>query len=96
MLINAYGANITIADKHRRTVLHTAAHNDLDKLVKKLIDAGAVINAIDENGDSPLFDAARAGSLNSAIILVEHGADFNLMNKNNKSALDMANEHGIK
>lgn len=62
--------------------------------MEKLIGAGAPINAIDDNGESPLFDAARVGSLQTAKFLVEHGADIDLANKNNKTALDLANENG--
>lgn len=45
--------------------------------MEKLIDAGAPIN-VDSNGETPLFDAARVGSVSVAKILLQHGADINL------------------
>lgn len=63
-------------------------------MVKKLIDLGANIDAIDDNGETPLFYAASQGSFETVKILVEHGADFNLLNNANKTSLDLANENG--
>lgn len=69
-------------------------HSDLDQMVKKLIDKKATIDAIDDKGETPLFEAAREGSFETVKILVEHGADFNLMNNAKKTSLDLANENG--
>lgn len=63
-------------------------------MVKKLIDLGANIDAIDDNGDSPLFEAAHEGSFETVRILVERGADINISNRSNKTSLDLANENG--
>lgn len=69
-------------------------YSDLNQLVKRLIGLGAKIDATDDNGDSPLFEAAREGSFETVRVLIENGADINLMNKHNKTSLDLANENG--
>ncbi|XP_077071615.1 ankyrin repeat and SOCS box protein 18 isoform X2 [Siphateles boraxobius] len=53
-LLLAYGANINLADKERRSPLHKAARNVQHKMVDLLLNHGADINAIDYNGCSPL------------------------------------------
>jgi ankyrin repeat protein len=42
------------------------------------VEAGAYVNAWDEDGRTPLFLAARAGHTESAIALVEGGAQIDL------------------
>lgn len=59
-----------------------------------MIGLGAKIDATDDNGDSPLIEAAREGGLETVRVLIENGADINLMNKHNKTSLDLANENG--
>lgn len=63
-------------------------------MVKKLIDLGANIDAVDTAGDSPLFEAAHEGSFETVRILIERGANINLMNRKNRTSLDLANENG--
>lgn len=63
-------------------------------MVQKLIDLGANIDATDDNGDTPLFEAAREGSFETVKILVENGADINWQNNRNRTSLDLANENG--
>ncbi|XP_041940121.1 ankyrin repeat and SOCS box protein 18-like isoform X3 [Alosa sapidissima] len=52
-----YGADVNKVDNERRSPLHRAARNAQDRLVELLIERGAVINALDYNGCSPLSNA---------------------------------------
>ncbi len=74
-LLIAAGARINEKGPTGRTALHYAnGHLDLLQL---LIDKGADVNARDEEGASPLDDAAWFGSLDTVAILLAHGARLN-------------------
>jgi 26S proteasome non-ATPase regulatory subunit 10 len=59
------------------TPLHHACKKNQEKLVSKLIAAGANINAIDDNGDTPLQFASSRGVLNIVVELLDNGATQN-------------------
>ena len=61
----------------QRALFEAVSRNDADQ-VTKLIEAGAYVDAWDEEGRTPLFLAARAGHTESAIALVEGGAQIGL------------------
>jgi ankyrin repeat protein len=49
-----------------------------------MIDAGANLNVQDKNGNTPLHNAARFGNEEIADILIEAGADVNILNNAGK------------
>jgi hypothetical protein len=61
----------------QRALFEAVGRNDADQ-VTNLIEAGAYVDAWDEEGRTPLFLAARAGHTESAIALVEGGAQIGL------------------
>jgi hypothetical protein len=63
------------------------------EVVRSLLKAGADPNQADENGFTPLMGAVRAG--NTAVIeaLLKAGADINAINRERKTALDLAYEN---
>ncbi len=78
------------ADNNRGMPLQQAAsHGNLD-VVKALVEAGADLNAIDEDGGTALSWAADPGRFEVIKYLVEHGADVNA----GKNALATACENG--
>jgi hypothetical protein len=61
----------------QKALFEAVSRNDAEQ-VRKLIEAGAYVDAWDEEGRTPLFLAARAGYTESAIALVEGGAQMSL------------------
>ncbi|KAL0476365.1 hypothetical protein AKO1_004796 [Acrasis kona] len=80
------------------TALHTAAgrassiKKDLRPVLKTLLDHGADINAVCENGDTALHYAFKNDSNNEAQFLIEHGADQTIKNKQGKVASQCKNK----
>lgn len=61
---------------HSVTLHQAAAEGDVEQ-VTELLAAGAAINTRDENGETPLYRAARYGRKQVAELLVAKGADVN-------------------
>lgn len=56
--------------------LHKAAQYDNIERMEKLIEAGADVNAVDQQGATPLFYTANKGSVPAARLLLNHGANI--------------------
>jgi len=71
--------------------LHHAAVGGYEDVVLALIAAGAHVEEQNENGHTPLMEAASAGHVGVAKILLEHGAGINThSNEFKESALTLA------
>ena len=57
---------------------------------RRLLEAGADIDARDQHGQTALMNAAHAGQVDLVRLLVERGADLNVTAKYNLSALMLA------
>ena len=90
LLIDA-GADINIPDKYQQTALHMAACNGYNDIVDALIKRPDMnLNVRNENGDTPLNVAADNGRAASARLLIDAGADINIPDKYQQTALHMA------
>ena len=67
-----------------RTALHFASN---EKCVERLIEAGADVNGVDNDGRSPLMLAASSDHRNIANLLIETGADVNAVDHKGYTAL---------
>lgn len=79
------------------TMLMTASHEGYHQLVEILLENGASkgINMQDRCGWTALMFAAFTGLSTEVVqLLLQHGADVNLPNKNGRTALFMASEKG--
>jgi ankyrin repeat protein len=65
-----------------QTALHLASGNNLLETCKELIRRGADVNAIDANGNTPLYEAAGFGNAEICELLLLNGAMHSLSIKN--------------
>jgi ankyrin repeat protein len=78
--------------------LHSAVATDAGardiEIVRMLLDKGADANARSESGSTPLHTVAFTGDRESLDLLLEHGADPAIKNREGKTAADIARERG--
>ena len=75
-------ADPDVPDNEEFTALHNAVGNP--DILKMLATKSRRIDARNKEGDTPLYLAAERGLLESALILLEYGADPNIANKDGK------------
>jgi hypothetical protein len=94
----AAGANIDSLDTrwsvNGRRALNWAAFNNRGPAVRLLIARGAILNAVNLTGFTPLHHAAEAGAADALRILMDAGADMNLPNKEGSYPIDTAKARG--
>ncbi|MDR2170042.1 MAG: ankyrin repeat domain-containing protein, partial [Planctomycetaceae bacterium] len=88
------GFPINTRDQFGSTLLHVAVTKNDNKiidelLVRNLIRAGADVNVKDNNGATPLHDAAERGRPEMLTILLEAGADVNAKDIHGMTPLDI-------
>ncbi|WP_282039244.1 ankyrin repeat domain-containing protein [Saccharicrinis aurantiacus] len=96
LLIDA-GVNINSRDTRNNTPLHVIAGSRRENksiFIDELINKGADVNAINIDGETPLFTAIKKHKLNRAELLVNNGAKINAVNKYGRSPLHLACELG--
>lgn len=76
------------------TALHYAASAGHLKIIRKLLENAAYIDAESPNKTTPLMLAARAGHENALLLLLEEGADVLLKNELGLDAIDFARSQG--
>lgn len=73
-----------------------AGVNDMDEILKLLIERGAHVDDIDNRGRTALMIAAATGHTSAAELLLSHGADAALRDKSGKSAGDLAANEALR
>ncbi|MFC0349332.1 ankyrin repeat domain-containing protein [Undibacterium danionis] len=91
MLLNRK-INVDQKDNKGQTPLHYCAINNLYDVVSQLIAWNANASISDDYGNEVLWTAVfnARGNYDTVKLLVQHGANANHKNKNNKSPLDFA------
>lgn len=85
------GAKINLPNNRGETPLHVLAESDALSLVEDLLKSGAEVNAQTNSSlVTPLLQAIWKGRLETVQLLVEHGADLNLADKEGKTPLIQA------
>jgi ankyrin repeat protein len=101
-LLLSRGAQAVLADKRGYTALHWSVAQPVRDASRQLsclcalLDAGALPNAQNEEGITPLMNAAWFGCLDSARELLRRRADPLVRDKKGRTAKDLANERGHK
>ena len=85
--------NIGASWKGNARPLHVASRNGHAEIVRRLIAAGAIVNIVDDDGDTPLLLAARSGSPDAVNLLIEAGADVTTRNRFNRGVFYGWYEH---
>jgi ankyrin repeat protein len=80
------GDNIEARAANGQTALHIAAEiGDSSHTVKRLLECGANVAAVDEDGLTPLAHAIVYGCLESVRLLISHGADIKALDEEDLS-----------
>ena len=87
-----HGVDANGMNKHYQTPLHIAAggRENCPDLCRDLLEYGAAINVMDENGDQPLHLACKQGHLNTGKELMSCGADIRSVNQQGQTPLHAA------
>lgn len=80
--------NAASANASGRTALHYAAERGKEEIVAMLLEANANVNARDFYDRTPIFYSHK--NLNVAVLLVDHGADINAVDKSYKTVFQYA------
>nr|XP_032819524.1 ankyrin repeat and EF-hand domain-containing protein 1 isoform X1 [Petromyzon marinus] len=88
------GADVQARDAYRWTALHHACHAGQADIAALLLDAGAEANAMTLGGSTALMRAAESGRLDCVTLLLERGARLAQRNKQDNTALEVAQAFG--
>ena len=77
-------------DRGGMTPLHTAVWMGQEAIIKRLLAAGASLNATTNNGHTPLHFAAMRNYREAVAALLEAGARIDLVDKNDRTPMDWA------
>ena len=86
-------------DKDGSTLLHCAVWKGHQSIVALLLEAGADVNAHNQNdhwGTAPLHAAAHANQAELAQMLIEHGADVNAKDREGRTPMLHTTYHNAK
>jgi ankyrin repeat protein len=102
-ILISFGADVNAHGKNKRTALHDACQNIFSQadrelaqqIVLELLKAGANINVLDRNGETPLVLSAMGGELDLVKLLISHGASVNTKDRQGRTALHRAVRHNF-
>eukprot|EP01116_Phalansterium_solitarium_P014079 TRINITY_DN315_c1_g1_i2.p1 TRINITY_DN315_c1_g1~~TRINITY_DN315_c1_g1_i2.p1 ORF type:complete len:591 (+),score=116.21 TRINITY_DN315_c1_g1_i2:144-1916(+) len=72
-MLLAHGADTEIASPKYGTALHVAISKNHQRTARRLMDVGALPNAVNADGETPLHLAAYGGLLDCVRLLLQHG-----------------------
>jgi ankyrin repeat protein len=95
-LLIARGADVKQVARNPMKVqpLHAAVAGRSMEAVRALVEAGAPIDAHQQEGWTPLHEAVHQGNIEMTKYLLAHGADPKLQNEKGKNAIGLAADEG--
>jgi ankyrin repeat protein len=82
---------INVPDDDGRSPLHIAIERGVQRAtIDNILEQGAIVDAKDHEGNTPLMEAVRAGSLETVKLLAESGANIMTRNKQGDTPLHLA------
>ena len=81
------GADLKVTNRQKQSLLHIACTYGKQDLARKLINQGMPYDQPDQYGNTPLFSAAARNQLEIVKLLLEKGANVNIVSKNTKHTL---------
>ena len=95
LLIIEYSQDVCSRDTSgNATPLHLASRNGHMKAACKLIEGGADLTALDNDGNTPLHLASTRGEIDVARMLIKCGADLTAQERNGNTPLHLASYRG--
>ena len=87
------GCDVNVADNEGFTLLHYAASQGKDDLVRKLLSKNATVDVRNKYGATPLHQAATNGFAEAVDVLLGGGADATITLSKGMTALHLAALH---
>ena len=81
------GADLKVTNRQKQSLLHIACTYGKQELAKKLINQGMPYDQADQYGNTPLFSAAASNQSEIVKLLLDKGANVNIVSKNTKHTL---------
>ena len=89
-LLHEYEIDVNATDSCSLTALYFATIEDSPEIIVRLLDLGAMVDAQDEDGNTPLFYASRYRVSPTVISLLrDHGASLMIPNKHGIRPIDL-------
>ncbi|KAJ3564760.1 hypothetical protein NP233_g8076 [Leucocoprinus birnbaumii] len=85
---------IDVADSHGEQLIHLAASNGHDNVIRILLDKGANIEAPNKNSKTPIHLAALNGHAGVVNLLLDAGAKINARDSNGQTPIHLAAANG--
>ncbi|XP_037082512.1 histone-lysine N-methyltransferase EHMT2-like [Pollicipes pollicipes] len=82
------GANPQLCDEEQNTGLHWAAYSGSMEIAELFLTAGCQVNSPNVHGDTPLHIASRQQHYECVLLMLAHGANVYLRNREGMLALD--------
>ena len=86
LLLNSPFLYLNFQNKDGDSYLHLAVKNQLEKIIKNLVEKGIKINIQNKKGNTALHIAYETGNNSIIKYLIEHGINRTIKNKENKKA----------